>query len=68
MCSDVLKVDVTFTNLSCNANHVVVYSPTIVNGGLTSVFTEHMTQSKCNVSEFTETRYVCSYRISDDES
>ena len=68
MCSDVLKVDVTFTNLSCSGNHVVVYSPTIVNGGSTSVFTEHVAQSKCNVSGFTETQYVCSYKISDDES
>ena len=69
MCSDVLKVDVTFTNLSCSANHVpvIVYSPTIVNGGLTSVFTEHVAQSKCNESEFTETQYVCSYKISDGE-
>ena len=68
MCSDVLKVDVTFTNLSCNANHVVVYSPTIVNGGSACAFTEHLKQSKCNVSEFTETQYVRSYKISDDES
>ena len=68
MCSDVLKVDVTFTNLSCNANHVVVYSPTIVNGGLTSVFTEHEAQSKYNASDITGSQCVCSYKISDDES